>query len=172
MYSEPCLFAFYTSDVPTELLKLSQSQLKFERQLGVWRSSLWWWETYDWENFSKRRPAYDCWKNLLGYVYVASVIYENENYYKIGASVNPVSRLKLLTKQKQLIHSFIDVIKCHDYFSLERTLHEHFSNQRFDSHIGRTIPLGKEYFYLSQSDIELIKQIKFFDGQPVTHISK
>lgn len=86
-------------------------------------------------------------KNInKGFVYI---IKANEKY-KIGCTGNIINRLNFFKNTLPVHPILIDYIICDDQYRLEKSLHLLFKNKRYKN----------EWFFLDQSDIELIRKIK------------
>jgi len=91
-----------------------------------------------------------------GFVYVVS---HSSDWYKIGASVNPINRMSSLGYKSD---DFICAIKTDIPFDIEKYLHTKFSASRKKG-VG-------ELFSLSENDVHFIRSIKTFAGVEV-HVS-
>lgn len=82
-----------------------------------------------------------------GYVYVIS---NGSDRFKIGKSINPEKRLKSLTlgdKGKIIVKNYYSE---YNYSHIEKELHTIFRNKK----------ISGEWFELSESDIEIIRNYK------------
>ncbi|MGF2618471.1 GIY-YIG nuclease family protein [Rossellomorea vietnamensis] len=82
-----------------------------------------------------------------GFIYV---IQEEGGFFKIGKSVNPVTRLKTLQTSHPRPLQLVHVIEVEDMKSIESKLHDLFESKR----------LSGEWFELTEEDVEFLKGIE------------
>lgn len=135
--------------------------IRQEQDAGVWRS-LPWWRQGGTRDENGNRTTYKK-KNVVGYCYVVRYP-QDTNVYKIGVTASRLrDRLYALNSAMKLEHEFVCAILCQDVFSLEATLHKRFEKDKKHK-------FG-EYYTLTSEDLDLIHNIRYFDGIPVSHMT-
>ncbi len=84
-------------------------------------------------------------RDTSGYVYLVKVRSES-NLYKIGRSRVPENRLKTFNVKLPFPVDMVALVKTDNMYSLERMLHNRFSDKRTDG----------EFFYLTTEDVQAI----------------
>ena len=98
-------------------------------------------------------------KTKSGFIYLVKE--KQEGNVKIGRSVNLNDRVRTFEVKMPFPIEEEYSFECFDYVRSERLLHKHFSDKR----------VRGEWFSLSDSDIEMIKNHSFLDGLGIEVIS-
>ena len=90
-----------------------------------------------------------------GYVYILA----GGGFHKIGKTINPEDRIRWFETKLPFPVKLTHLIPCQNYGLAEKALHRKFAPRREHG----------EWFKLSESDLETIKQIKAMKGQYIEY---